>query len=54
MTYLYICIDKKLKKINKRQREVLEKALKTSLKDEKILTGGNKYLNPKKKLPKKN
>lgn len=35
------------------QQKVLDDAAKTTLKNEKILTGGNKYINPIRKLPKK-
>ncbi|HMZ45225.1 MAG TPA: hypothetical protein PKG56_06380 [Chitinophagaceae bacterium] len=35
------------------QKKVLDDAVKTKLKNEKILTGGNKYINPIRKVPKK-
>lgn len=40
--------------MNAKQKEILDKAAKTSLKNEGVLTGGSKYVNPIRKLqPKK-
>lgn len=39
--------------MTKEQQKILEEAAKTKLKDEKILTGGYKYINPLRKVVKK-
>ena len=39
--------------MNKKQQAILDKANKTTLKNEGILAGPSKYTNPKKRLPKK-
>lgn len=39
--------------MNKKQKKILEKAVKTKLKNEMILTGSSKYINPIRKPSKK-
>lgn len=39
--------------MNEKQRKILEQATKTKLKNETILTGGSKYINPIRKQAKK-